>query len=312
LDDENLAPLPSFTGAAGVVSEQSDESFRRSRELEDARSGDRSYVDNTYGQAAELEKIDKLPQESRENIRDQLVDIIVESGEWEPSDALGEYPYEPTEAAQGDPALMEQEQEAWDEQIEKYHEREAAAWGAHKGPVPGPGNPTGQEGGQQGEAGAQGGDEGDGGGSPRSAGTYQPYQSSPGGSGDETSTAGVSESALDFLKARQQAASAPGGQPQASPEQQAQAQAQQQAQDPSEQQPSQEQSQDPAQEQQQQAQQDEQEQSQQASAEEFSEQQQENTPEVELDTRGIIAIEDLEKLEGATPGQDPDDDSGQP
>jgi hypothetical protein len=132
-----------------------------------------------------LEKIDKLPEESRDNIRDQLLDIIMKNGEWEPKDALEEYPYEPTAAAKSDPELMEREQEAWDEQIEKYHQREAAAFGTHRGPVPGPGNPAGQEGGQQGDGAQQGGQQGsgqdgsDGGDSGEgSKGTYEPYQSS--------------------------------------------------------------------------------------------------------------------------------------
>ena len=136
--------------------EQKDDSYRQQMELEDARDRDRTYIDNTYAQPAEAEKIDKLPKESRENIRDQLVDIIVENGEWEPKDALEEYPYAPTQAAEADSELEKQEQEAWDEQIEKYHEREAAAFGAHRGPMPGPGNPDGPEGGQQGEGSEQG------------------------------------------------------------------------------------------------------------------------------------------------------------
>ena len=138
------AETPVDEDGSSQQTEQSDDSFRRSRELEDARARDRTYVDNTYTAQSELEKIDKLPEESRDNIRDQLVDIIVEDGEWEPKDALKEYPYEPTAAAESDPELEEQEQEAWDEQIEKYHEREAAAWGSHRGPVPGPGNPSGR------------------------------------------------------------------------------------------------------------------------------------------------------------------------
>ena len=42
-------------------------------------------------------------KESRDNIRDQLVDVIMENGEWEPKDALEEYPYQPTATAQSDP-----------------------------------------------------------------------------------------------------------------------------------------------------------------------------------------------------------------
>jgi hypothetical protein len=209
-------PVEDEDGSSEQV-EQRDDAFRRQMELEDARSRDRTYVDSTYGgQKTELEKIDKLPEESRDNIRDQLVDVIMENGDWEPKDVLEDYPYVPTAAAQSDPELKEQEQEAWDEQVEKYHEREAAAFGAHRGPVPGPGNPSGQEGGQQGEGseqGEQGGEQGsdqggqDGGGDGErkddTEGTYEPYQSSSNSSEDEVSTAGVSESALDFLKGKQ-------------------------------------------------------------------------------------------------------------
>ena len=241
--------------------EQRDDSYRRQMELEDARSRDRTYIDNTYSQTAELEKIDKLPEESRDNIRDQLVDVIMENGDWKPGDVLEEYPYQPTETAEADPELKEQEQAAWDEQIEKYHEREAAAFGAYRGPVPGPGNPTGQEGGQQGEGseGQQGGEQcsGQGGGQGESgsgsAGTYQPYESSASGSGDEVSTAGVSESALDFLR---------GGQAQENQEQAAEQNEEQ------------------------------------AGELAQAEPQEQSSPATQQDLRGIIAIEDLDKLEG--------------
>jgi len=263
--------------------EQRDDAFRRQMELEDARARDRTYVDSTYGgQKADLEKIDKLPEESRDNIRDQLVDVIMENGDWEPKDVLEEYPYTPTEGAQSDSELKQQEQEAWDEQVEKYHEREAAAFGAHRGPVPGPGNPTGQEGGEQGEGseqGEQGGEQGsgqdgqDGGGDGESSddteGTYEPYQSSSNSSEDEVSTAGVSESALDFLRGQQDQ--------QQPPPQGEQAQAQAEA-------PEESSGQDQAE----------------------PEQQQESSDAVDRDTRGIVAIKDLDKLEGTEIPDDPD------
>ena len=261
--------------------EQRDDAFRRQMELEDARARDRTYVDSTYGgQKTELEKIDKLPEESRDNIRDQLVDVIMENGDWEPKDALEEYPYAPSVAAQSDPELKEQEQEAWDEQIEKYHEREAAAFGAYRGPVPGPGNPTGQEGGEQGDGsqqGQQGGEQGsgqggqDGSGEGESGagteGTYEPYQSSSKSSEDEVSTAGVSESALDFLRGSQ-------GQ------QQAQAEASEESSDQA---------------------------AEQSAEQAESEQQQESSDVVDVDTRGIIAIKDLDKLEGTEIPDDPEE-----
>jgi hypothetical protein len=293
---------------SSTQTEQTDESYRQQMELEDARDRDRTYIDNTYTQKADLEKIDKLPEESRDNIRDQLVDIIMENGEWEPKDALGEYPYTPTAAAEADPELKQQEQEAWEEQIEKYHEREAAAFGTYRGPVPGPGNPTGQEGGQQGQdsqQGQQGGQQGSGQGGQSggegssgagSAGTYEPYQSSSSSSEDEVSTAGVSESALDFLrggKGRQQPP--PQG---ADARQQAQEQAQQ-AQAQAESQPQEERLA------QQQAAESE------SAESEAAEAAQENAEPTEADTRGIIAIRDLDKLEGAN-GSDEEEDQDEP
>jgi hypothetical protein len=180
--------------------------------------------------------------------------------------------------------LKEQEQEAWDEQVEKYHEREAAAFGAHRGPVPGPGNPTGQEGGQQGggsqqgqqggeQGSGQGGQDGDGESDGGTEGTYQPYQPGSNGSEDEVSTAGVSESALDFLRGKQGQQQPPpqGAQEQAADAQQARAEA-------SEKNPEQAQ----------------------------AEPQQESSEAVDRDTRGIIAIEDLDKLEGTEIPDDPD------
>ncbi|MDH3940430.1 MAG: hypothetical protein OET46_05530 [Xanthomonadales bacterium] len=286
--------------------EQKDDSYRQQMELEDARSRDRTYIDNTYTQSAGQEKIDKLPKESRDNIRDQLVDVIVENGEWEPKDALGEYPYTPTAAAESDPELKKQEQEAWDEQIEKYHEREAAAFGTYRGPVPGPGNPGGQQGGQQGDgaqqgqqgsgAGGQGGQDGAGKSGAGSAGTYQPYKPSSSSSEEEVSTAGVSESALDFLRGGQGRQQSP---PQGA---EATAQAQQQAQSESESESeskSESKSESVPETQQQLAQ----EQAAQEQAAEENTEQAENEQQASetppIDTRGIIAIKDLDKLEGA-------------
>jgi hypothetical protein len=305
--------------------EQSDDAFRRSRELEDARSRDQTYIDTDYGQPRELEKIDKLPKESRDNIRNQLIDIIVENGEWEPFDALKDYPYTPTAAAQTDPELKEKEQEAWDEQIAKYHEREAAVWGAQRGPVAGPGNPNGQEGGQAGMAGesGQGGQQGNGGingqggEGDRTAGTYNPNAASRNGAEEGESTAGVSESALDFLLGRQAANHAGGAGQQAMPNDQPTGQpgdqtggisgnqsgAQSGGQAAAGGTEAAQQSAD-AQDSQQAA-----DAEQQAAAESGSEAAGEEAAEpseMDLDSRGIIAIRDLDKLEGA--GNPPEED----
>ncbi len=320
---QETEPVGDQDGSSERV-EQTDEAFRRQMELEDARSKDRTYVDTTYTEKIDQEKIDKLPEGSRDNIRDQLVDVIMENGDWEPKDALEEYPYQPSVEAQSDAELEEQEQEAWDEQIQKYHEREASAFGSHKGPVPGPGNPTGQEGGEQGEGsqgqqGQQGGEQGSGQGGrggqqgeqdANTAGTYQPGAS---GSEDEISTAGISESALDFLKSgrtgsqQQNPASTTEAQAQQTQAQaQAQAQAQQaQAQSEESQQDSQEQVAEQSQQQtpeQQQAPEQEQAQSEESPQESQEqteqEEQQASEQDIPLDTRGIIPIQDLDKLEG--------------
>jgi hypothetical protein len=290
--------------------EESDEEYRRRMELEDARQRDLGYTLPAPTYAQKQEKLDKLPEESRDNIRDQLVDIIVENGDWEPSDALREYPYEPTAAAVADPELMQQEQEAWDEQIGKYHKREAAAYGTYLGPVPGPGNPDGGEGGgQAGEsnegteqgAGQESGSTGPGaqqemqggaqGGAGAAAGSYDPYQSNRSRSEDAVSTAGVEQSALEFLKAMRgqepaaAAPSTPAAQTEVAASEAAAANPQAAAepvQADAEQQPAEQSSQ------------------QESESASDAEQQQstDQTVEFDLTTPGIIAIKDLEKLEG--------------
>jgi hypothetical protein len=327
-------PVPADEDDSSEQVEQREDSYRRQMELEDARSRDRTYIDNTYTQSATAEKIDKLPEESRDNIRDQLVDIIMENGEWEPRDALEEYPYRPTAAAEADAELKEQEQAAWDEQVEKYHQREAAAFGSYRGPVPGPGNPGGAEGGQQGDG--QGGQSGGGGDGEEesesgSAGTYQPYQAGSSRPENGVSTAGVSESALDFLRGGQsqsqqetqepstqaaaEAQTAAEAQAQAAAEAQAQAAAEAQAQAAAEEQAQQEAENNPAQSAAEylagqsppENPQESSEQSTDQSAEQEPSTRQDSSAEVPVDLRGIIAIEDLNKLEG-TQNQDPPED----
>ena len=304
------APETAPEGGSSQQVEESDEAFRRRMELEDARHRDPGFSDPVTTYRQDLEKIDKLPEESRDNIRDQLIEIIMENGDWEPSDALEEYPYQPTAAAQADPELMQKEQEAWDEQIEKYHAREAEAFGAYRGPVAGPGNPNGPEGGQEGsqqgepggqESGEQGGEQGEEGqqgqqgsdGSEQAqkqAGTYEPYQSANSDDREKVSTAGVSESALDFLRNRQQSqngAQAQDGQMQGQAQQDPTSQTRA-GQPPDQQDPSQ-------------TQQIVQESSQQPSD-------QAEDP----DMRGIIAIEDLDKLRGTSAPPPPEEEEEEP
>ncbi len=223
--------------------EAREDAYRKSMELDGSRDRD-TYSNTVYSTQAKQEKIDKLPKESRDNIRNQLTDIIIENGQWEPFDAFREYPYEPSETAQEAPALREREKEAWAEQVEKYHQREARAfetskhsmWGSdaqQAGTSPGP---SGQQGQSQGEAKGEGEPQGEsqngegtslaeggqqdsrGSSTFSSAGSYEPYQTQQNNATDEISTAGVSESALDFLRAGQgQGSSSPSQGPQQQP-----------------------------------------------------------------------------------------------
>ena len=209
---QDATPDAAATPADSRQVEESDEAFRRRMELEDARHRDPAYVDPQDGYQRQLEKIDRLPEASRDNIREQLIDIILENGEWSPEDARREYPYRPSAAAQADAALASREQEAWDEQIEKYHAREAAAFGVYRGPVNGPGNPDGAEGGagqsaeggQPGSGAGQDGQQGEAGptAAADAAGTNPPDRSDREAANDAASTAGVSESALEYLMGR--------------------------------------------------------------------------------------------------------------
>jgi len=304
--------------------EAREDAYRKRMELEGSRDQD-TFSNTTYTSQAKQEKIDKLPKESRDNIRDQLTDVIIENGQWEPFDALKEYPYEPSETAQEDPGLRELEEEAWAEQMEKYHQREASAFGASRPSMPGSDsqqaggspNPSGQPGGEQNEQGkSQVGAEGEGtqqgenqgsegesqdgkdesqgedgqqgspGSNSSSAGSYDPYQSQENNDADEISTAGVSESALDYLRERQGQGSNSAGQA-ASPEEamkqqeefsQANGSADNRAEN-------------------------------EATASQQSNQDSQQQSESEIIIPGIIAIEDLDKLEGIAK---PEDDSENP
>jgi len=195
--------------ASSQRTDESEEAYRRRMELEGARDRG-TYSDQSYASQTEQDNLDKLPEKSQKNIRDQITDVIIENDRWEPGDVLKEYPYEPTEAAMKDPELLEQEEEAWAEQVDKYHEREAAAFGATRPPMPGTGQQqagagSSGEGQQQGDSNEGSGQDGsqdagqDGAQEPNSAGSYAPNRDD----NDELSTAGVSESALDFLRGKQ-------------------------------------------------------------------------------------------------------------
>jgi len=297
--------------------EAREDDYRRRMELEGSRDQD-TFSNTTYTSQAKQEKIDKLPKESRDNIREQLTDVIIENGQWEPFDALREYPYEPSETAQEDPGLHELEEEAWAEQMEKYHQREANAFGASRPSMPGGDpqqagespDPGGQQGSEQsaqspsqdgadgegeqqgekqdGEGESQGeeGQQGSEGSSSSSASSYEPYQSQQSDDADEISTAGVSESALDFLRAKQQQGSGSAGQAANSDEAMEQQEMLTQAKDSAEDGAGNE-----------------------AAPSQQSSQDSQQPSETEFIIPGTIAIEDLDKLEGMA---EPEDDSENP
>ncbi len=302
--------------------EAREDAYRKSMELEGSRNQE-TFSNTTYTAQTKQEKIDKLPKESRDNIRDQLTDVIIENGQWEPFDGLREYPYEPSETAQEDPGLREREQDAWDEQMEKYHKRESSAYGASRPSMPGStsqqagGSPTssgqkeneqgepegegqqqgadqGGEGEPQGEGEQQGenqngegesqnesGQQGSQGSNSNSASSYNPYQPQQNDDADEISTAGVSESALDFLRAKQgqgSSSTSPAASSQDAMEQQ-QALSQANESDP------------------------DQAQGEPASVQQTNQDAQQQS-ESEVIVPGIIAIEDLDKLEGMAQPED--------
>ena len=150
--------------------DESEENYRARMELRDQRYRDTPRMNTTYAPSTASEIIDGLPLASQEHIKAQLRDMIIESRQWEPGEDLTDFPYEPSAEAQGNAALRNKEREAWVEQLQKFQEREAAAY-----------------------ADAEEGQKG---------------SSSQGGAAEPpASTAGVSESALSFLRG----AEGPGG-----------------------------------------------------------------------------------------------------
>lgn len=196
----------------------SEENFRTRMELRDQRFRQQPRADMTYSSPGGESKLDQLPQASREHIKAQMRDMIMASRQWKPGEDLSDYPYEPSTAAQTDAKLRSLEREAWTEQLQKYQQREAAAYAAAQG---GKDGEQGDQEGGNGTAGAGGANDSAGGTDAQAASKSRadsahdaaPY------TGREremegVSTAGVSESALSFLQGKggQMAAAGPPGQ----------------------------------------------------------------------------------------------------
>jgi hypothetical protein len=187
--------------------DESEESFRTRMELRDQRFRQQPRADMTYSSGGEKSKLDQLPEASREHIKEQLRDMIMASHQWKPGEDLSDYPYEPSTAAQADAKLRSLEREAWAEQLQKYQQREAAAYATAKD------GKVGEQGGQEGGKGTEGAGTGETNGSAgagsqaasegqaNSARNSEPYTGRDQAM-EAVSTAGVSESALSFLQSK--------------------------------------------------------------------------------------------------------------
>ena len=214
--------------------DESDESYRQRMELRDGFPNQQTRIETTYSSPASNAKIDQLPAPSQKHIKDQLREMIITEGQWEPGEDLSDYPYEPSPAAQTDSQLRGKEREAWSEELQKYQEREAAAYAQATGQSPTESAEQGTAG-QQGQPGAENGERGEKGqqGSSGSSSSQDSataaaerraraeqaaaaYQGGSRNSEEAVSTAGVSESALSYLQSMNggSASTPPGGSPQ--------------------------------------------------------------------------------------------------
>lgn len=116
-------PATETEKTGSVETEYNDDNYRRFMELKDQPGKTSSLPTNSYKSGTE--KLDELPAASQKHLRNQLREIILESDAWAPGDKNSEYPYIASEAAEQNTALQQLELEAWNELVGKYHEREA-------------------------------------------------------------------------------------------------------------------------------------------------------------------------------------------
>lgn len=242
--DESAATEPADEKAntGSRETEYSDDNYRRFMELKDQPTRTSTLPTNSYQSGTE--KLDELPESSQKHLRNQLREIILDSDEWAPGDENGEYPFVASEAGEKNSELKQQETEAWGELIGKYHEREAQIYANAERSDFAAGTQGGQSGSAQAQAesGESAGQEGSGTGE----GAGKDEQKKPGQEGQSAqnqaanngtegsdsssstsasagdpnavSTAGVSQSALEYLtggsqqQSQQQAASSAPGQ----------------------------------------------------------------------------------------------------
>ena len=206
--------------------EYNEDNYRRFMELKNENLQKSSMLTNAFQPGTQ--KLDELPETSQKHLRNQLREIILEEGEWAPGDENKEYPYVPSEAAQSNPGLAQQEAEAWGELVGKYQQREAqiyanssrskSASGAEDG-APGASRAQANAGESAGSNSSNPGEAGDGDGQKQSGQQQQSaskarertYSSSSASSSspddpDAVNTSGVSQSALEYLMSKNKTA----------------------------------------------------------------------------------------------------------
>jgi len=206
-DIEETAPEDEAVPAGQEV-EINEDNYRQFMELKDARQQRNMLPENSYQSQAGAQKIDKLPEESQKHLRNELREIIIQGDQWEPGDEGTEYPYVPSNAASTNPALQKQEAGAWGELVDNYHKREAEIY-ANASRSKGASATAGANGEGTGESeGSAGGNTGQGGEGQQASQQSSAKQSSTAGSyspnssndPNATSTEGVSQNAMEFLK----------------------------------------------------------------------------------------------------------------
>lgn len=127
-EEEAQAPEEELEDApASRETDFNEENFRRSMELRDqALQRSPALTTGTYSGATGVDLLDDLPETSQKHLRSELREVIVRNGPWSPDQAGVVYPYIPSEAARENGSLAQREQAAWGNLVDKYHEREAA------------------------------------------------------------------------------------------------------------------------------------------------------------------------------------------
>lgn len=185
--------------------EVNEDNYRQFMELKDDLRQRTVVPEESYGSRSGLQKLDKLPEESQKHLRDELREIISRGDRWQPGDENADYPYVPSDAAQGNANLQKQEAEAWGELLDNYHAREAQIYAnsartraavAASGAMPGQaGEPSGDGETRPGQA-AQAGQEQDS--KPGSSGdSFSPNTQ---GADGEQDAEGVAQNAMEFLE----------------------------------------------------------------------------------------------------------------